>query len=143
VLFEIVNKGHLRPGREQAMHVNLEWFFPFFHGLACGVGAMLLHESSHIATALALGVRVKRVGIKWKRGIYTVRERGTPSQNLVIALAGPLANLILISSGYWSPTFGLANFCYAIANLLPIDGSDGSRVLECWQEIRRKHLATG
>jgi len=120
------------------MHLNLEWFFPFLQGLSCGVGAMVLHECGHIATATALGVRVKRVGLKWNRGIYTVRERGTLNKNLVIALAGPLVNLILISSGYWAPKFGLANFCYAIANLLPIEGSDGSRVLQCWQGLRKR-----
>jgi len=39
--------------------------------------------------------------------------------------------------------FGLANFCYALANLLPIEGSDGSRILYCRQEIRRKDQVIG
>jgi Zn-dependent protease len=124
-------------------HVRLEWFFPFLQGLSCGVAAMILHECGHILSAIALGVKVKRVGLKWNKGIYTVREKGSVTKNMMIALAGPLVNLVLISSGRWSPTFALANFCYAIANLLPIDGSDGSRILQCWQGMRKKNLAIG
>ena len=51
-----------------------------------------------LASLSRLGVRVKRVGMKWNKGLYTVRERGTVFQNLVIAFAGPLVNLILIAT---------------------------------------------
>lgn len=123
------------------MHcINFGWFIPFLQGLLFGLAAMFLHEGGHIATAMALGIKVKKVGIQWNKGVYTVRDKGPLNKNLLIALAGPLVNLILITSSHWSPMFGLANFCYALANLLPIDGSDGSRILYCWQEIRKKDL---
>ena len=80
---------------------------------------MILHECGHLAVATALGVRVKRVGIQWNKGLFTVRERGTSHQNLLIALAGPLVNLLLIAVEPWFPLFSLANVCCVLANMLP------------------------
>ena len=122
------------------MHL-VRWFFPFFNGLGLGIIAMLLHECGHLAAALALGLRVKNIGMKWNKGLYTVREQGSPYQNLLISLAGPFVNLLLIGAAPWIPQFGLANFCYALANMLPIDGSDGFRVAACWRQIRQGQLA--
>jgi Zn-dependent protease len=113
------------------LSLRVEWFFPFIHGLFMGLAAMLLHEAAHLLAALALGVRVKKVGLKWNKGIYTVREAGPPGKNVLIAFAGPLMNIVLILLWRWSPTLGLANFCYALANLVPIEGSDGSRIIQC------------
>lgn len=117
------------------MHL-MWWFYSFVSGLDIGVLAMLLRECGHLAAALALGVHVKNVGVKWNKGIYTVREPGSLSQNLLIALAGPFVNLLLIMTGPWLPVFGMANFCYELANMLPIEGSDGFRVAACWRELR-------
>ena len=121
----------------------VRWLLPFTHGLGLGVIAMLLHESGHLVSAFVLGVRIKKVGMKWNRGLYTVREQGTPFQSLVIAAAGPLTNLVLIATAPWVPLFGLANFCYALANVLPIEGSDGYRIGLCWQQIRLQGCAGG
>ena len=119
---------------------ELERFFPFFEGLFFGVVAMVLHECAHVVTATALGVKVKKVGLKWSKGIYIVRETGPLNMNLVIAFAGPLINLVLISTWHWLPKFGLANLCYGVVNLLPIQGSDGSRVMDCWKALRKRSL---
>ena len=121
---------------------RIDWLFPFFHGLFMGLAAMLLHETAHLLTALALGVKVKKVGLKWNTGIYTVREAGPLSKNMLIAFAGPLMNILLVSLWQWSPTFGLANFCYALANLMPIDGSDGSRIVRCWMQLRKRNATS-
>ena len=117
----------------------VRWLFPFTQGLGLGVLAMLLHEAGHILAALAMRIRVKNVGMKWNKGLYTVREQGTPLQNLVVAAAGPLTNILLTSIAPWAPRFALANFCYAIANTLPIEGSDGYRIARCWQQLRSPH----
>jgi Zn-dependent protease len=114
----------------------VRWLYPFIHGLGLGVIAMLLHECGHLVSALVLGVRIKKVGIKWNKGLYTVREQGTPFQSLLIAVAGPLTNCLLIVTSLWLPLFGLANYCYALANMLPIEGSDGYRIAASWQQIR-------
>ena len=63
-------------------------------------------------------------------------EQGTPVQNLIVAAAGPVTNILLIATAHWAPVFALANFCYAIANTLPIEGSDGYRIALCWQQVR-------
>jgi len=108
--------------------------------LLLGVAAMVLHECAHLLCAVVLGIKVKRVGIIWNKGLYTVREAGSPGKNVLIALAGPFMNMLLVSFWILSPTFGMANFCYALANLLPIDGSDGSRIVNCWMQMRKKQL---
>jgi Zn-dependent protease len=115
-------------------HLSLEWFFPFFQGIFLGLVAMVLHEAGHLLAALAVGIKIRGVGLRWK-GLYTVREAGPPAKNLLVSLAGPLTNLLLILSWHWSPTFGLANLCFGVCNLLPIGGSDGERVLRCWREM--------
>ena len=118
-------------------HMNaVRWLYPFIHGLGLGVIAMLLHECGHLLAAVILGVRVKNVGMRWNKGLYTVRQQGSPLQNLLIAAAGPFTNILLTLAAPWSPLFGLANFCYAIANALPIEGSDGYRIAKCWQQLR-------
>ncbi len=118
-------------------YLSLEWYFPFFEGILLGLLAMALHEVGHVLAALALGIRVKGVGMRWK-GMYTVREAGPPAKNLLISLAGPLTNVLLMLCWHWSPTFGLANFCFALGNLLPIKGSDGDRALKCWHDMRNQ-----
>lgn len=120
----------------------MQWFCPFLNGFGLGVIAMLLHEGGHIAAAFVLGVRVKNVGIKWNKGLYTVRDAGSTYQNLLIAAAGPFVNLLLIACQPWLPLFSMANFCYALANMLPIDGSDGLRVAGCWRKLREGHGAS-
>lgn len=122
------------------MQAAVRWLLPFLTGLLSGLFAMLLHEFGHIAAAFAIGLRVKKVGIQWNKGLYTVREQGTVHQNLRIALAGPFTNLILLITTPWFPIFALANFCYALANMLPIDGSDGFRVADCWREMREERM---
>jgi Zn-dependent protease len=119
----------------------VRWLFPFINGLGLGVLAMLLHEWGHIAAALVLGVPVKSVGIRWNKGLYTVREAGTVQQNALIAAAGPFVNFLLIATEPWFPLFSMANFCYALANLLPIEGSDGFRIAGCWQQMRARNDA--
>jgi len=118
------------------------WLYPFAHGLGLGVIAMLLHECGHLVASVALGVRVKGVGMRWNKGLYTVREKGTVYQNLLIALAGPLVNVLLMAAAPWHSPFGLANFCYALANVLPIEGSDGYRIAACCRRIRSGDIAT-
>jgi hypothetical protein len=119
--------------------LSLRWCLPFFHGMGLGLLAMAFHEAAHIVIAIALGVRIKKIGLGWK-GMYTVRDPGPPAKNMLVSLAGPLVNLALILSWHWFPTFGLANFCCFAANAVPIQGSDGDRALTCWQQMHKKDL---
>jgi len=116
---------------------SLAWFLPCLQGLMFGLLAMTLHEAGHLIAALAVGVRIKTVGIRWK-GLYTVRESGPAQKNLIVSLAGPLTNLILLLLWPLSESFFLANLCFTFFNLLPIQGSDGDRILTCWQQMKRE-----
>jgi Zn-dependent protease len=115
----------------------LAWFFPVFEGLFLGLIAAALHEGGHLVAAVLVGVKVKSIGFRWK-GLYTVRESGPPMKNLLISLAGPCTNLALV--GFWplSHLFGLANLCFAFVNILPIEGSDGERVMRCWSLMKKE-----
>ena len=99
--------------------------------------SFLLHEAGHIVACLLLGVRVTRVGVEWK-GPYIAHECGTDAQYLLIALAGPGANLLLAVL-FWSQplsgaTFGSINLIVGLTNLLPIRDSDGSHI---WDALKR------
>jgi len=117
------------------MHASA-WLLPCFQGLLLGIVAMVLHEAGHLVVAPMVGIKVKTVGVGWK-GLYIVREAGPPAQNLVVSLAGPIVNLILFACLPWSSDFAMANLCISLVNLLPLEGSDGARVLECWRQMKR------
>ena len=119
--------------------LNLHWCLPILKGMGAGLVAMTVHEAAHVLAALALGIAVKKVGMGWK-GMYTVRDHGTPGKNLLVSLAGPLTNLALLLFWHWLPLFGLANLCIGAVNLLPIEGSDGARVMNCWEQMHKKDV---
>ena len=99
--------------------------------------ALFLHEGGHILAAWSLGVKVKRVGISHK-GMYIVRECGSPSHNLSIALAGPLLNLLLAGCfRRTAPIFAVLNLGMGLSNLIPAAGSDGQHA---WKLLHHKQI---
>jgi Zn-dependent protease len=114
----------------------LQWFFPVFEGCFLGLLAMALHEAGHLLAATALGLKVKAIGFN-RKGLYTVREAGSPAKNLIVTLAGPATNILLFLLWPLVPMFSVANLCFIFANLLPIEGSDGERALKCWRDWRQ------
>jgi Zn-dependent protease len=98
--------------------------------------ALALHEAAHVIMARALGVRVKRIGIGW-RGPFIVRENAEPRANLYIAIAGPVTNLVLAIL-FWdaAPTFARINLVLGLSNLVPIQGSDGSRAWTAMRDLK-------
>ena len=118
------------------------WIVSLAGTLFLGFSAMVLHEFGHLVTSLMVGVKVKGIGLCMK-GMYVVREAGTPMKNLVVSLAGPLTNVALILL-FWhvSTTFTLANLCFAVCNLAPIRGSDGDRALKCLEEMQKESTAS-
>ena len=117
------------------------WIVSLAGTLFLGISAMVLHECGHVVTSLMMGIRVKSIGLCTK-GMYIVREKGTPAKNLLISLAGPLTNVALILL-FWhvSPKFTLANLCLAICNLAPVKGSDGERALTCLEQMQKESSA--
>lgn len=110
---------------------------PLIEGVLIGLSAMVVHECGHLIAALLLHVKIKSVRVKW-RGICTVRDTGTPLQNLLISIAGPVLNSLLAFTWMWSEAFSLANVCVALVNVLPLERSDGDRALTCWKELKAR-----
>lgn len=124
------------------LHFNLAWFIPVFRGMGYGVLAMFLHEAGHLIVAFLLGLRIYRFGVNWK-GMYVVREAGSLASNLLVSLAGPVTNLLLSFAWYHAASFSLANLCFGLVNLLPIQGSDGERIFESIEEAKRRSTQSG
>jgi Zn-dependent protease len=118
--------------------MNHYWIFSLVGTMSLGIIAMVLHEFGHLVTSLMVGIKVKSVGMCMK-GMYIVREAGSPMKNLLVSLAGPLTNVALILL-FWhvSTTFTLANLCLAICNLAPVRGSDGDRAWTCFQQMQKE-----
>jgi Zn-dependent protease len=114
------------------------WLISLAGTMFLGISAMVLHEFGHLATSLMVGIKVKSVGMCMK-GMYIVSEAGSPKKNMLVSLAGPLTNVALIIL-FWhvSPTFTLANMCFAICNLAPVRGSDGDRAWTCFEQMQKE-----
>jgi Zn-dependent protease len=114
------------------------WFLSLSGALFLGLLAMVLHEAGHLITSLMVGLKVKGIGLCMK-GMYVIREPGSPAKNLIVSLGGPLMNItLLVLFWHTSRTFTLANLCFAICNLLPIKGSDGDRALTCLEQMQQE-----
>jgi Zn-dependent protease len=114
------------------------WIFSLVGTMSLGIIAMVLHEFGHLATSLMVGIKVKSVGMCMK-GMYIVREAGSPTKNMLVSLAGPLTNVALLLL-FWhvSTTFALANLCLVICNLAPVRGSDGDRAWTCFEQMQKE-----
>lgn len=97
--------------------------------LAGCVISLLVHESGHVCAALAMGIRVKRIGVSWW-GPYIVREAGPLTANAIISAAGPMINLAAaVIAWQHFPGVAMANLVLGLSNLYPTPTSDGRRVL--------------
>lgn len=117
--------------------------------LRVGLGCALLHESGHALMYRLLWhhwpeLEVSPLGI-------CLRLRGllmTPAQELLLAAAGPLANLLACAAvlafmqwagyscgGYW---FACCNLLVGGSSLLPLPGLDGWHVAACLLHFLRK-----
>lgn len=116
------------------MSFIFDYYIPFLLSYMCA----LIHEFSHIAFALILKVGISRMDIlpfgvcaRLKDGIIE-----NPVKEIIIALAGPLSNLLFAAVLY---LFGLkssyvtyliyCNLALALVNLIPSLPLDGGRIL--------------
>ncbi len=114
---------------------------------------VLLHELGHSLAAMAYGIPVKDIILLPIGGVARLeRMPEKPLQELVVALAGPLVNVVLaaillpvvIGLGVWNGSFMaftqaglagllsfllLANISLAVFNMIPAFPLDGGRVL--------------
>ncbi len=122
----------------------LSWSYLIF--LLCAVGAIVIHELSHVAIACLLGVKIKRLGLAW-RGVYVVREHGSNGHNLMITVAGPLSNLLTMAACVplsrlvhlplvWMLLFACSQAVF-LMNILPFPTSDGLRAVRLVRALAR------
>jgi Zn-dependent protease len=102
---------------------------------ACLLAAVAIHEVSHTLVSLALGVDVHEIVLDVWAGHLRTRTPSGPDRSMLVALAGPLANLVAAIFSYynrevaaWSLTvvpfmvLNLGLFIYHVLPGLPQDG---------------------
>ncbi len=92
---------------------------------------LVVHEGGHImAIILTHAGRVKDIAITWKGiGVRWEPFGYEPVKRVIVSLSGSAVNLVFAATFYavGLPLLGLAGLVFAIANLLPLPGSDGLR----------------
>ncbi|GED13323.1 M50 family metallopeptidase [Aneurinibacillus migulanus] len=104
---------------------------------------VVLHELGHVTAARWYGWRVRKIELLPFGGVAEIDEWGNtePCAEIIVALAGPLVNALLIVVGWgclwleiwsssWTTFFVYSNLVIGGFNLLPIWPLDGGRVLQ-------------
>ena len=93
--------------------------------------AMAVHELAHIVMMLACGGQVRRLTLRFADLQLAASGLGY-RQELLAALAGPLANLICGAAFCMQrPSFAAYSLMLGIYNLLPVWPLDGGRMIRC------------
>lgn len=116
----------------------------FFVGVGeiflCYLVTVLLHEIGHAIVARHLGYQLEQISLlPFGAELSLQNDNFTPSDEIKIAVAGPLVNLILIIicvslwwifpiTYYYTDLFVFSNFITFVFNLLPVFPLDGGRV---------------
>lgn len=111
--------------------------------------AALLHEGGHLIALTICKKRTNPLPSPTMRGFIISIKGLSYKEELLVALCGPLVNLILgltlislpISSPHFAymRDFGILNLITAASNLIPIEGYDGYRICHCIFSIFSKN----
>lgn len=102
---------------------------------------IILHEFAHYIVAKRMGYHLNKFTLM-PHGISLSGQNGlfSPNDEVIIALAGPVFNLIIATVGVavwwlfpvtyvWTDIFIFANACTGLLNFMPIFPMDGGRIL--------------
>ncbi len=152
-LYTDLDRAFPRTGSDALLFCSLVGGALFF-------GSIFLHELSHSLVALRRGLSVRRIRLFIFGGISEIEEEAeTPSDELMVTLAGPAASLGLgvffIAVGWplaaalplparMALILGFANLSIALFNLLPGLPLDGGRMLRAlvWRRSGDRTRAT-
>ncbi|EMT52792.1 stage IV sporulation protein FB [Brevibacillus borstelensis AK1] len=150
------------------IRIRIHLLFWFVIGLSVVMGLftevlslfiiVCIHEMGHVAVARELGWRVTEVQLLPFGGVATMEEAYAtdPLDEIVVALAGPFLNVVMMAFSWgcwtlglwteeWARFFLTSNLIIAGFNLLPIWPLDGGRILQallCWYLPYRKAVVS-
>ena len=110
--------------------------------LAILAGSLLAHELGHALVARRLKVHVVDITIWPLGGMARIQNMASrPGLEALIALGGPLVNLILAGGlalipGPWTDRALWVNLVLGLGNLVPAFPLDGGRILRAWLALR-------
>ena len=99
-------------------------FWPF-------VVAMLFHELGHCLALWLCRVPIQSVQLNLT-GAVLETEAMEYHKELLCALAGPAASLLLVCAAQWFPKLALISLFLAVFNLIPVPPLDGGRALRAF-----------
>lgn len=115
---------------------------------------VFIHEMGHVCASLLYGITVKSVQLLPFGGVAVTEDHGrlTPGREIIIALAGPLQNVVMILTALLLRQIGVdavfltyfigANAMIALFNLLPVLPLDGGRIVQAALSSRLPYYYT-
>ncbi len=116
---------------------------------------VILHEAGHVAAAKYYDWRLREIQLTPFGGVVLADEEGSKpaKEEAIIALAGPVVNVLLVLLAYglqwfgvwsdrWTQYFVEANLTLMVFNLLPILPLDGGRIVQAFISFKFPYFET-